>query len=242
MPTSNSTCFVNAQSPLPSSTAASLTVIVILSSSLVPALIVTAIMRRRMVSAQLCGKLHDLLWRRDHPEETTRQWQLLPVDPLGSKRSELADIAMDLSAVALRLDAHQARGFAPHPIATLLRGSHRAIQQFLRSKNSLDESTPSSLREILTTVAIVLSVPRDISVYHQLDKQVAAFDQHDDPAVELIIRPPSRLAVFADRATSSIQRISAVTVSIATFIAVLLAVILALLDKISLAALMGQLK
>ena len=91
-------------------------------------------------------------------------------------------------------------------------------------------------------VIAVLLGPRALTVYHQLDERVTAFDQQGDPAVELISKPPSRLAVLADRTTASIQRINAVTVSIATIAALLLAVILAALGRINLSALVEHLR
>ena len=73
------------------------------------ALTVIGVIERRMVSVQLYLKLYNLLWHRE-VDETAHQVQLtLPTDPLGSQRTELAQIADDLSAVARRLDAHQPR-------------------------------------------------------------------------------------------------------------------------------------
>jgi hypothetical protein len=210
--------------------------------AVIPALVTSRIVEKRIASANLYTELCNFLWPPDSVRPVRQVQFNLPADPLGAQRAELAQIADRLLATAKQLDAHQPRGFSPHPISTLLRGSYRSIHQFLRSRDSLNASVPDSLKEILTLVVMVLSSPHDFSTYNRLDEQVTAFDQHGDPAVELSSKQPSRLAIFAGRAATGIQRANAVTLSLATIAAIMILITLAALGRISIETLVSHLK
>jgi hypothetical protein len=214
---------------------------VLVASSVAPGLIIERAVARRMVFARIYTSVYRMLWGDKRGPAARPNRAGLPFDPLGPRRANLAEIADDLSVLARRLDARQLRGFAPHPVSTMLRGSHRLIRQFLESRGSLKETIPESLGETLTMLLVVLSGPYDAAVYEHLDERISAFSPDGAPAVALIDKPPGRLAVLVDRALRSVQRINAVTISMAAAAAILLAVILAVLGKISYSALLGHL-
>jgi hypothetical protein len=208
--------------------------LLVVAPSAIPALIAALPIQRRMVSAKLAREICELLkaTQRGDPARQAGYPGLID-DPLGRRRWELAQVAGHLADAARQLDAHQPQGLPPHPIATLLRGASATVRQYLGSEHSLHGLIPDDLIEMLETSLALFAAYHDQAVYQRLAKQVAAFDQHGDPAVQPTDKLPGKLATLASRTAAGIPKMTAVIISIAAVVAIITAVVLALLHRMN---------
>ena len=217
--------------------------IAIMVPCLGPPMAIAHLIERRMISAQVgaetCSLLESIKERKLDKQTTS---SALIVDPLGQFRRHLTSIAEHLADAARELDARQVRGFSPHPISTLLRAVSRSIRQFLKSEQSLWGSIPAELVDTLTMTVALLTAPRDQDIYHSLGEKVSAFGKDGEPAVELMDKPPGRLAILASRTVTSVPRIGLVITSIAGIAVILTAIILTLLHKMNVHELLSYLQ
>jgi hypothetical protein len=146
-------------------------------------------------------------------------------DPQAPARLRLRRIAVALNQTARRIDARQPRGSAPHPLATVLRGSAHMLQDYLVSARSLEPSTPTVITDLLEQTVAVLVGPRESEVYERLSALVGAFDDGGAPAVQLRPRVPGRLVCagtvtsqFIDRAASTVAGLSGILLAAATVV------------------------
>jgi hypothetical protein len=210
---------------------------------MIPAMAVARVVENRLVSAKVCLEIIEVI-QPPKPADSTHEMDYPGViaDPLGSRRSALAQIARLLADAARQLDAQQPRGLPPHPISTLLRAASLSVRRFLGNQRSLHMPIPEDLTELLKTTLALFAAHRDQTAYQRLAEQAAAFDEHGDPAVDLIGNPPSRFVAFASRTVTSIPKIAIVITSIATITAIIIAVTLALLHRMNITDLLQYLK
>jgi hypothetical protein len=221
----------------------SLILLLALSVTLIPAMAVARPIEFRTISAKVCQEL--CLFLQPNESDNQRDEDRFPdliVDPLGSRRLELAEVAMHLADAARQLDARQKRGFSPHPISTLLRAVSRVIREFLSNERSLRILIPHDLTELLSMTLSMLGTHYDEAVYHCLIQQVSAFDERGNPTVDAIERPPSRAVRLMSFTTSGIPKIALVVTSIAAIAAISMAVALALLHRMNLNELLRYLR
>jgi hypothetical protein len=164
------------------------------------------------------------------------------VDPLGRFRSDLAQIAGHLADTARQLDARQMRGFPPHPTSTLLRAVSRSIREFLGNERSLQASIPDDLTELLGMTLALFGAHYDPSVYKRLVQRVSAFDEHGDANVDMLEKPPGRIAHFLNLTVSGIPKITLVVASIATVAAIIIALVLFILHRMNINDLLHYLR
>jgi hypothetical protein len=197
----------------------------------------------RLVSAKVCEELCLLLKPAEDSKQSEHKHSTgLIVDPLGSRRLDLAQIAMHLNDTARQLDARQKRGFSPHPISTLLRAVSRTIGEFLANERSLRGIIPCDLTETLATTLALLGNDKDQSVYHRVKQKVSAFDEHGNPAVDVPERQPSRIARLMSFTVSGIPKMALLVTSIATVAAITIAVALVLLHRMNTGELLNYLR
>lgn len=210
-----------------------LLMILLLSPTMIPALITARFIENRMISARLCMEISEMLRPEDVENKAenavseSKYYGLFP-DPLGHRRWELAQLSRHLVESARRLEAQQTRGFRMHPAATLMRASSRSISQFLGNERSLQESVPEDLTEILEATLALFAGHRDPTVYQGLAKQVNAFDENGNPVIEQTAKPANKLAVLATHIADAVPKTVLVITSITTVTAITIALILAL--------------
>jgi len=211
--------------------------------SIIPAMAISRIVERRMVSVQVSAEILSLLEIMAKGEADSQDdFRGLIIDPLGSQRSDLAHVSDYLSNAAKEFDARQVHGFSPHPIATLLRAVSNSIHQFLRNARSLTAAIPTDLADTLAITLALLSARHDLTVYERLARMVSAFDEDGGPAVDLIEKPPGRFRIFASRALTGIRGMAVVLTSIATMAAIVLALLLFLRHKMNVNELLPYLR
>lgn len=148
-------------------------------------------------------------------------------DPLRHTRDRLVRVAERLTEAARQLDARERRGFTPHPLATVLRGSANRVHEFLASDRALAPAPPDDLVRVLTLTFQVLVGPARPEPRAELAGLVAAFDEEGAPAVALHARPPGRLSTALTRATTGVERAVLLLGGTATIVGLVLAVVLA---------------
>jgi hypothetical protein len=213
------------------------------SITMIPAMAVARPIELRMVSAKVCEELCLLLQPAEgaDPEDKERFPGLI-ADPLRSRRRGLAQVAGHLADTARQLDARQKRGLPPHPISTLLRAVSHAIRKFLGNERSLQGIIPDDLTEMLGTTLALLGADDEQSVYHRLAHQISAFDEHGNPAVEVIERPPGRVAHLMSFTVTGIPKLALVITSIAGVAAISIAVALVFLHRMNVSELLHYLR
>ncbi|MEV4545080.1 hypothetical protein [Micromonospora echinaurantiaca] len=147
-------------------------------------------------------------------------------DPLPHTRDRLVRVAEQLTEAARQLDARQRRGFTPHPLATVLRGSANRVQGFLASDRALAPAPPDDLVGVLTLTFQLLAGSAGPETRAELAGLVAAFDEDGAPAVTLHARPPGRLATVLSRASTGVERAVLLLGGTATIVGLVLAVVL----------------
>jgi hypothetical protein len=201
---------------------------------MIPASLVARPIELRMVSAKVCEELCLFLKSAEcSPPSTGKPFSNLIVDPLGRFRSDLTQISGHLADTARQLDARQIRGSPPHPIATLLRAVSRSIREFLGNERSLQTSIPDDLTEILGMTLALFGAHHDQSVYDRLARRVSAFDEHGAANVDVLEKPPGRIAHFVSRTASGIPKMALAVASIATVTAIIIALILFILHRMN---------
>jgi hypothetical protein len=150
------------------------------------------------------------------------------VDPIGSHRSTLYDIARRLRSRARRIE-RRVPATSPNPYAIMLRGAARAIDGFTAGGESLGSGLPAKLRDILTHTVATMAGPRSPKTRLHLAEMVEAFQKTGGPDPDLIVpvthrisRAGSAIYAAADRMNSFVK---------ALFGIVMVGVLIALLIK-----------
>jgi hypothetical protein len=218
----------------PSSLASTIIFIVVLALTIIVPLAAVRPIRRRIISWKISGELYLLI----HPSDGTGQgsrdypFSFLIVDPLRRQRNRLVRVALDLSYAARVFDGRQPRNLGPHPISTILRAVSRYIRQFLASQQSLQESIPNDLMDILSMTLVLLCQSKPSEVYQHLAQQVTAFDQNGAPAVDLENGAQSKIVTFSSRATAGLRGAASLIVALATSIAIIIVCVLYIRHRI----------
>lgn len=208
-----------------------------------PAEVVSYPIKHRMVSAKVCEELCLLLKLAETGDTSGGDASpSLITDPFRNRRQLLAQIADDLADVARQFDARQTRGFPPHPVSTLLRAISHSLRQFLGNECSLNKFIPDDLVKTLTMTLMLFGGRHDRLIYQGLAEQVSAFDQHGNPAVDVVEKPPSRITSFISRTAASVPKIAIVVTSIAAVAAIITALALVALHRMGVNDLLNTLK
>jgi hypothetical protein len=198
-----------------------LVVVVILGAPVCVGVRATRIVQRRTVPAAAMLQILEFVKQpATFPAPTDAQWVN---DPQVAARLKLRRITVALSLTARLIDANQPRDSAPHPMATVLRGSAHMLQDYLVSARSLQPTTPTVITELLEQTVAAIAGPREPELYQRLSALVGAFDDGGAPAVQLRPRIPGRIARagditahFIDRAASTVAGLSGILVAAAT--------------------------
>ena len=167
------------------------------------------------------------------PGSSGRRYRTPIDDPLEFRRNGLGDLANHLSDAGRMLDARQVRGFAPHPVSSLLRAASQYVRQFLSSERSLSAPLPDDLLEVLRSVVMVLMMPGETASREALLQRVKVFDGDGNPAVDLKGRPPGRLAVAASHMSAAIAGIVTQVTGLATIAAIITVLALFALHRLN---------
>ena len=154
-------------------------------------------------------------------------------DPLGPQRRDLAVLGGHLTDAARILDARQLRGTTPHPLSTLLRASSQYVRRFLANERSLDGSIPDDLSQVLQSVTLMLAMPRAAVGRQILLRHIQAFDSDGNPAIQVEVRPPGRVATVANRAAQAVAATVAPVANLATIAAIIGALVLLALHRLN---------
>ncbi|WP_141703939.1 hypothetical protein [Planobispora rosea] len=165
----------------------------------------------------------------------------LAVEPNASPRAELASICDLLDGAARRIDAQQRRGFAPHPVSTLLRAVSRRIVNHLMGP-SYGADLPEDLARVLQLTLVVLTGPADVGPYEKLAALVLAFDSDGAPAAGPLPRSPGLISRMVSRATASVQGLVALVGGLTALMIPLIAVVLIIIGKIDIEKFVGLIK
>jgi hypothetical protein len=232
--------------------------------ALLPAMLVSHAIERRLVHAKVCKALCDVLkpgpraatapagsGQGGGPSRATLDTSDFALDPFGRLRDRLAEIAAGLDGAAALTDRRQKPGLAAHPAATLMRAVAKAVRQYLSNRQSLRDTIPDEMKEMLTSTLVLFAAHHDPAVYDRLDGQiqvfglagqVQAFDSDGNPAVGPQGKPPGRVARLASRVFTGIPNVSLTVSNIATLVVIAAAVILVLRHAVTIEQFMQYLK
>ncbi|WP_173063052.1 hypothetical protein [Phytohabitans houttuyneae] len=96
-------------------------------------------------------------------------------DPLAWYRPRLLAIGVLIDREARRLDS-ATRGLGQHPVAAILRAGAARLRHFATGEQSLVNRLPDDIRELVTTLMVVLAGPARGEPYRELATMVGAFD------------------------------------------------------------------
>jgi hypothetical protein len=232
------TNLVSSNSPATSKTGAqsnsSLIGIIVLAATIIPPFLTVHFIRRQMVWWKVCRELYLLVQSSDDDRNSSRAFLTFfrASDPLIKQRGHLAHVALDLSYSARVFEGRQVKNLGPHPISTILRAVSRCIRQFLASQESLRESIPTELMNTLSMTLAMLCQSKPSAVYRHLARQVSAFDQNGDPAVDLERGTQNRIVAFANRTTAGLKGAASLIVALGTSILIIVLCILYIRHRI----------
>jgi hypothetical protein len=150
------------------------------------------------------------------------------VDPIGSHRSTLYDIARRLALRAQRIE-RRVPTTAANPYAIMLRGAARAINDFISGSDSLGSEIPAELREILTYTVATMAGPRSPMTRFRLAEMVAAFQNTGKPDSDLIVPVTGWISRAGSAIYGAIDRLSSFVKAL--FVIIMIGVFIALLIR-----------
>lgn len=217
--------------------------VIAVTPSAVPTLIVFNRVRRRFSGSRAAVEICRLLWPSDGGKSDSEVigLDLIP-ESSEANRGTLIRITELLNEAGRQLDVQQPRGFTPHPRSTILRGVAHVTRQHLATLGAHNPQLPEDLKETLRRTLFILVGSSNANDYKELAARVSAFDEAGQPSVELFTKPPGRVARFYERATSTAARTGGLIAALTSVAVPITALALAALGGLEIEPLLNLLK